>query len=50
MVGVLRDLVMKCRGPDMPMVVVGNKTDLSREVDTFWINHTILFLRKHIFS
>ena len=33
MVGVLRDLVMKCRGPDMPVVVVGNKTDLSREVD-----------------
>jgi small GTP-binding protein len=29
----LRDMVMKSRGPDMPMVVVGNKTDLERKVD-----------------
>jgi len=27
-VGHLRDLVMKSRGPDMPMVVAGNKTDV----------------------
>jgi len=27
-VGNLRDLVMKSRGPDMPMVVAGNKTDV----------------------
>jgi len=27
-VGHLRDLVMKLRGPDMPMVVAGNKTDV----------------------
>ena len=33
MVGELRDMVMKYRGQDMPMVVVGNKTDLEREMD-----------------
>ena len=33
MVGELRDMVMKYRGPDMPMVVVGNKTDLERKMD-----------------
>ena len=32
-VAMLRDLVMKSRGPDMPMVVVGNKIDLERKVD-----------------
>ena len=33
-VALLRDMVMKSRGPDMPMVVVGNKTDLERKVET----------------
>ena len=32
-VGMLRDLVMESRGPDMPMLVVGNKIDLDRIVD-----------------
>ena len=32
-IALLRDMVMKSRGPDMPMVVVGNKTDLERKVD-----------------
>ena len=32
-VGMLRDLVMESRGPDMPMLVVGNKIDLDRTVD-----------------
>ena len=32
-IALLRDMVMKSRGPDMPMVVVGNKTDLERRVD-----------------
>ena len=31
-VAFLRDMVMKSRGPDMPMVVVGNKTDMERKV------------------
>ena len=29
----LRDLVMKTRGQDMPIVIVGNKTDTVRELD-----------------
>ena len=33
MVGMLRDLVMESRGPDMPMLVVGNKIALDRTVD-----------------
>ena len=32
-VAMLRDLVMKARGPDMPIVVVGNKVDLERKVN-----------------
>ena len=32
-VGMLRDLVMECMGPDIPMLVVGNKIDLDRIVD-----------------
>ena len=28
----LRDLVVQARGPDLPLVVVGNKTDLEREI------------------
>ena len=34
-VGMLRDLVMESRGPDMPMLVVGNKIDL---VEFDWEN------------
>ena len=33
MVALLRDRVMKSKGADMPMVVVGNKADLERKVD-----------------
>ena len=29
----LRDMVMKSRGPDMPIVIVANKTDKQRELD-----------------
>ena len=32
-VAFLRDLVMKSRGADMPIVVVGNKTDMERQVN-----------------
>ena len=32
-VALLRDVVIRCRGSDMPMVVAGNKTDLARSVD-----------------
>lgn len=32
-VGHLRDLVMKSRGPDMPLVVAGNKTDLEARLE-----------------
>ena len=33
MIGNLRDIVMQCKGPDTPMVIVGNKTDEERIVD-----------------